>query len=417
MYGHGRVWTDQQWGAQFALYGLYVLGGHPLLGVADAVVVVTAFGLAMFGARALGGGPRAIWALWLPVLLAAPWAWTIRAQLLSLPLYTGLLWLLAAEARRPTRRVYLAFPILVVWANVHGSVALGAMLTMLLGAIELVVRRGHGWWRAVALLVVPPLCVLATPYGPVATARYYYTLLVDPPFDHQVTEWMWSKPAGSTAVFYFLAALAVPLVVWGRRRLRFFDIAVLALTLAGAIEAIRGIPWFALACMLFLPVAVGKALESRKPAPPRRGFNTVLAIVATGAVAVLVVVSLARPSSWYESNWKPAPAEAVRRALRPGMRVYAPDVYADWLLWKIPALRGRLAYDVRFEIYTKQFFQQELRYNGEYGRNWKSVANGYRIVVVDEGERSHTADFLAERGARLVYHDKDVSVILRAPGA
>jgi hypothetical protein len=415
VYGIGRTWTDQQWGAQLLLYGLYRLGGHPLLGVADAVIVVGAFALAMFGARALGGGARAIWVLWLPVLLAAPWAWTIRAQLLALPLYTGLLWLLATEARRPTRRVYLAFPILVVWANLHGSVALGAMLTMLLGATELVTRRRRGWWRPLLLVAIPPLCVLATPYGPVATARYYRVLLVDPPFGHEVTEWMWSKPGAKTIVFYVLVAIAVPLAIWGRRRLELFDFAVLALTFVGALTAIRGIPWFALACMLYLPVAIGGTLESRHPAPPRRRLNTILASASAALLLVLVAASLARPSSWYEQNWPKGPAVAVRRSLDPGTRVFAPDVYADWLLWKIPELRGRVAYDVRFEIYSKAFFQRLLRYNAEYGRDWKSLADGYRVVVVDEGERSHTADFLSEPGARKIFHDPDVTVVVRPP--
>ena len=93
----------------------------------------------------------------------------------------------------------------------------------------------------------------------------------------------------------------------------------------------------------------------------------------------------------------------MRGALKPGTRVFAPDRYADWLLWKIPELRGRLAYDVRFEVYSKEFFHRLLRYNAESGRDWKSLADGYPIVVVDEGERSHTADFLTEPGARVIY--------------
>ena len=414
VYGLGRVWTDQQWGAQLVLYGVWWIGGHPLLAVADAIAVVTAFGLAMFGARALGGGPRAIWVLWLPVLLAAPWAWSIRAQMLCLPLYTGLLWLLAAEARRPTRRVYLAFPILLAWANLHGSVALGAMLTMLLGAIELVRVRGRLWQRDALLLVLPPLLVLATPYGPAATARYYRTLLVDPPFGRGVTEWMWSTPAGNTAVFYFLAAVGLALTIWGRKRLATFDLAVLAITFLGAVSAIRGIPWFALTCMLFLPVAIGHKLESRSAPPVRRGLNTALAGATALAVAAMVVFSLARPSSWYTQQWPKGPAAAVQRALGPNTRVYAADVYADWLLWRIPSLRGRLAYDVRFEIYSSEFFQRLLRYNAEVGSDWKSLADGYPIVVVDETERSHTADFLAEPGARRLFHNANVTVIARS---
>ena len=59
--------------------------------------------------------------MFLPVLVAAPWAWSIRAQMLALPLYTGAALASRAQARRPTRRIWLAFPLLVVWANIHGA--------------------------------------------------------------------------------------------------------------------------------------------------------------------------------------------------------------------------------------------------------------------------------------------------------
>src|SRR5687768_11537030 len=148
------------------MYGVYSLGGFALLSLAAATFVVAAFSLAAAAARQLGAGARAIWVMFLPVLVAAPWAWSIRAQMLALPLYTGLLWLLASEARNPTRRIWLALPLLVVWANVHGSVALGALLLMLLGVYELIRNRGATWPRSAALLLLAPVAVLATPYGP-----------------------------------------------------------------------------------------------------------------------------------------------------------------------------------------------------------------------------------------------------------
>ncbi len=95
------------------------------------------------------------------------------------------------------------------------------------------------------------------------------------------------------------------------------------------------------------------------------------------------------------------------------MRVYAPDVYADWLLWKIPELRGRSPTTSASRSTRSDWFKRLLRYNAEFGRDWKSFANGYRIVVVDENERSHTADFLAEPGTKKIFHDTDVTVLLR----
>jgi hypothetical protein len=411
--GAGREWTDQQWGAQLLAYGIFELGGHALLALVSAAFVLAAFVLAAVGARSLGAGPRAIVLVFFPVILAAPFAWTIRAQVFALPLFVGLVWLLVSETRRPTRRVYLAIPLLVVWANLHGSVALGALLTMLYATLELVSSRGRSLGRSALLLVLAPLAVLATPYGPVETARYYRLLLVDPPFADRVTEWQPSDPDWNTLVFYVLAALAVAVVVWRRRRLRPFDLATLGLTFAGAVLAIRGIPWFALACMVLLPVALGDVLEGRA-APVRSRLNRGLALGAAALVAVSVGVALARDSSWYERSWPTEAVEPVRRATTDtDTRVFATDRHADWLLWKLPALRGRVAYDVRFEIYEAELFERLGRYHAEQGPGWKEIADGYEVVVVDEQGVSHTEEFLAEPGARVLHADDRVTVVLR----
>jgi hypothetical protein len=414
VYGLGLTWTDQQWLAQVFMYAVYSLGGFALLSIATCASVVGAFSIAAAAARSLGAGARAFWVMFLPVLVAAPWGWSIRAQMLALPLYTALLWLLASEARTPTRRVWLALPLLVVWANIHGSVALGALLVVLLGVYELVRSRGRTWARGVGLVVLAPLAVLVTPYGPADTVRYYHLLLVDPPFAGRVTEWRWASPGTDTMFFYALAAIAIVLVWLGRRHLSVFDILVLALTFAGGVNAIRGIVWFALACMVFLPVAIGRKLESKRQGEPKRGLNIA---IATGlAVALLAAAGslFARDETWFEDYWPHETVDAVKAELRPGDRVFAPDRFSDWMLFKIPELRGRVAYDVRFELYDRAFFDRLQNYNYEDGPDWKSFADGYRIVIVDETSKSHTKDLLEEPGARVIYRDDEITVVARA---
>ena len=414
--GLGQRWTDQQWGAQLLAYGSHALGGHGLLAVVVALFAVGAFAIAAVAARRLGAGPRAILLVFFPVLVAAPWTFTIRAQVFALPLFTGLIWLLASEARNASRHVYLVFPLLVVWGNIHGSAALAAMLTMLLGAIELATTRGRSGLRSVALLVLSPLALLATPYGPLDTASYYHLLLVDPPFGRElVTEWRRSDPSWDTLVFYLLAALALFAVVKGRRRLTFFDVGALALTFAGAVLAIRGIPWFALSCLVLVPVAFGPTLEGRTKRDPRpldRGLSY-------GAVAILTLVAilaLMRDDNWYLKNWPEGAVTAVRDSLEtPETRVFATSRDADWILWRIPELRGRIAYDVRFEIYDQDTFERIVRFRGEQGSDWKALADDYGVVVVETDPETppHAPDFLAEPGARTVYSDERITVIRR----
>ena len=76
------------------------------------------------------------------------------------------------------------------------------------------VDRGAEPLYPVALLVLAPLCVLATPYGWDLVA-YYDLMLVDAPFADILREWQWSSPSGTTALFWVLAAVAV-----GARRAR-----------------------------------------------------------------------------------------------------------------------------------------------------------------------------------------------------
>ena len=68
---------------------------------------------------------------------------------------------------------------------------------------------------------------------------------------------------------------------------------------------------------------------------------------------------------------------------------------------------------MRFEVYDREFFERLGDYNWEQG-DWKSFADGYRIIVVDETNRSHTADFLEEPGTRVIYKNDELTVIARA---
>ena len=86
-----------------------------------------------------------------------------RAQTLAFLLFALLLLLLLEDDVRPSRRVYLTLPLLVLWANVHGSVLLGAALVTLRGltfALEEFRSERRRWGRAGALIVLPWLCTV-----------------------------------------------------------------------------------------------------------------------------------------------------------------------------------------------------------------------------------------------------------------
>ena len=408
--GEGRTWTDQQWLAQVVFYAAHELAGMRAVILVGIALVLLALGLATATARTSGASSRSTFVVGLLAILAGPWGWTLRAQTTALPLFAGVLWLLVDASRRGVRRrTLLALPLLVVWANVHGSVVLGVILTILLGVVALVRERRLAW-IPIALIVLSPLAVLASPYGWKLVA-YYDLMLVEAPFAPILREWQWSSPSATTALFWLLALVAVGLVAMrrGRTRLTFYELAVLAVTLVGAVQAVRGVIWFALAAAAILPVALDGVLTKADVEAPR--VNRVISLAALAGLAVALLVFLVRPASWFVSEWPEAQVEAVRDATRdPAVRVWATDGTADLLLWRIPDLRGRVAFDVRFELYDQPTLDRIVAYGDRTG-DWQRTLDGYRVVVVDE--RGHLEALAAEPGARVVYRDHDIAVMRR----
>jgi hypothetical protein len=408
--GDGATWTDQQWLAQVIFYGAHSLAGMRVVVLLDIVLVLLALAFAVATARTSGASSRSTFLVGLLAVIAGPWGWTIRAQSCALPLYAASLWLLVDASRRGVRRrTLLVLPILVLWANLHGSVVLGASLTVLLAVTELVRRRRLAW-MPVALFVLAPLSVLATPYGWDIVA-YYDLMLVDAPFAPILREWQWSSPSATTALFWVLALAAAALLLLRRcrSRLTVYELLVLAVTFVGAVQAVRGVIWFALACAAILPVALDGALTKADIEAPK--VNRIISLAALAGLAVALVVFVARPSSWYVSSWEEPQLAAVRSVTRdPSVRLLATDGTADWLLWRLPDLRGRIAYDVRFELYDQATLDRIIDYD-ELRGDWKSFADGYGVVVVDQ--RAHLQAFRGEPGARVVYRDDEIAVVRR----
>jgi hypothetical protein len=175
------------------------------------------------------------------------------------------------------------------------------------------------------------------------------------------------------------------------------------------VQAVRGVIWFALAAAAILPVALDGLLTKGDVEAPK--LNRVISLAALAGLALATLVFVARPASWFVSQWPEARIAAVREATRdPNVRVWATDGTADWLLWRIPDLRGRLAYDVRFELYDKPTLDRIVDYNARAG-DWRRSLAGYRVVIVDH--RRHLQALAAEPGARVVFRDDEIAVLDR----
>ena len=133
-----------------------------------------------------------------------------------------------------------------------------------------------------------------------------------------------------------------------------------------------------------------------------------------GAVLTLGVVA-AKPASWFEHEYPSGVLTAFDRAQAhdPNMRVFADEAYGDWLLLRRPALRGRLAFDIRFELTSKAQLQRLLDIKRRV-EGWKRELAPYSLFVLKKGPDSKLATSLLRLpGMHLEYRGHGAIVIWR----
>jgi hypothetical protein len=417
----GTRWIDQQWLSQLALYAGFRLGDLPFLAIVHAFATTGALAGAIAGARRLGASARM-------VLLLAPLcgflvllpATVLRTQTLAYPLFVAVVYLLARDSRRPSPKVWWALALLVVWGNVHGSAILGAALVSLRGLTVIASSRERAARPRAALLTLAPAALLVTPYG-FATAAYYSDTLFNHQFAQLVTEWRPVTSALIVAVpFFGLAGLAIWAFGRDKRRLTAWEWSALLVLIVAAITAGRNVVWMGLAGLMLVPIACTATARGPAVAETNPRVNRAFALLAAVAAVIALAVTAARPPSSFEEGYPGGVLRAVRDATgaQPDLRVFADSRYADWLLWREPALEGRVAFDVRFELLRGERLTRIARGLGAIGVDWKNVARGFRLVVLTPTDTKYaTPGFRTEPGRRVLFDDTDGLVLLRTPAA
>jgi hypothetical protein len=282
-------WHDAPVLGQLIFHGLESLLGDRGLILAQVAAVLSALALIAVDMRRAEtrDGFRAV--VLVATFVAAPTAfWVVRAQLFSLALFPLLVLLLRSDARRPSGRLWLAVPLLALWANLHGACLLGFAVL----AVYVVLRRlREAPATAVSILAASALALLATP-ALLGTARYYLSVLTgEAPARHFG---LWAplslhQPFDLVLVFVTVPLLAAAL----RARPAAWELAVLALLAVASVHAARNGVW--LVYFVATPACRGMMRTSKSAF----ALSCRSALVCGFAIAAVLVVGLARtpPSS------------------------------------------------------------------------------------------------------------------------
>jgi hypothetical protein len=347
----GRPWLDQNWGAQVVLYGIWRLGGFPLLTVVNALCTVVAWGLVAAACRRWTANLRLIAGAILVGYLAAAAAFSARPQMFSLLLFAAELWLLEAARTRP--RVALVIPLLMpLWANLHGAFVVGVGL-LAIEAMAAVWRRDRPTAARYLLVAAASIAgLLVNPWG-VRVLGYAVSFPANRAVTAVVSEWgpaTLRQPAG-IMVLAALGVLVVALVrapAPGRVPEQLLRMALLA---ALGLWAVRAGAWFGLA----LPVALCAFARQQRPSPAGRdrGVPVVHGLVLAALAVALVTASppVARELLGARPELDAAPVAAagwLAAHPQPG-RMFNYQPWGSYLEFRLGP-RVQVAFDSRIEL-------------------------------------------------------------------
>lgn len=266
--------------AELAFSGLLAAFGDR--GLLAAQLVAVTFGLVLLIRDARNAGAREFGTA-ASIVLLAPAALLplagIKAQLFSLALFPLLVLLLRAEARSPSRRVWLLVPLVALWSNLHGAVLVGlavAIVYLLVGRLRQRPLESLG----VAAAATFALC--ATP-ALERTPRYYVGVATSEAAKRGYGLWA-PLSFGSGFDLLLIAGAAALLVLFARARPSVWEVCAAAVLTVMTVHTARNGVWL----LLFLAPRAATAYRSRwRP-------NPVVAAVLAAALASAAIAGLVR---------------------------------------------------------------------------------------------------------------------------
>jgi len=244
-------WVNVPVLGELVFHALQVVGGDRGFLVAQLVAVTAALTLLALGMRALGASDAASAAVLMLVFFAAvPSFLIVRAQLFSLVLFCAALLLLRAESRRPSRRVWLLVPLIVLWANLHGGVLVG----LAIAAAYLVLERARREPVVAASVLIACCAALFLTPALLDSGHYYLGVLRSEAA--QRGEGLWAPLSIGKPFDVLFIVLAIPLLVFAfRSGSRVWELACIAAFAGLTLHAGRNSIW--LLCFIAAPAAHG----------------------------------------------------------------------------------------------------------------------------------------------------------------
>ncbi|MET4291241.1 hypothetical protein ABIB06_002590 [Bradyrhizobium sp. LB8.2] len=351
---HGAPWITFEWLSEVIYAGAYALAGWPGVVVVAAAAIALAFGLfTSFLLRELSPTHTLLMVIAAVILLAPHML--ARPHVLVLPVMVTWAAALVRCMDREGPPPYWALPLLILWANLHGS---GVLALGLIGpaVIEALLREKRSEWRHVILRWIPftALAVAVsclTPHGPEPLLMPLTTLGLGPALGW-ISEW---RPQDFSHVggFELLLLGGIFALARGGVTLPVVRALVVIGLLHFSLAQVRNADLLAVLAPLYLAAPLG-----RKFGGPTRddaaGSSRGLSLAALGVLIVASGAALAR-------DLLPAPVITPRTAIAEANLAKTGHVLNDYSFGGYLIFAGIPTFiDGRAELYGGPFID---RYN------------------------------------------------------
>jgi hypothetical protein len=421
----GSPWPNHEWLSQAIFYGLYALGGLPLLTLAAAAAVVGAWAIVW---RQTPASPRVRFLLIASVVVAACGTWSPRPQVLSL-----LLTMVTIALLRTRRYAWLPV-VFLLWANLHGAVVMGVCLlaaAVLLSLVEIVgARRKRGTIAGKAepssarrLWIAAALSIAATFLTPLGS-RFWIEIAGSLQRIRQlgIAEWAPPRLFDPVLIPFWLALAALAGLILGRGRALWHDanarrdgrltLCACALALAPlALAASRNVPPFLMAAVpalaALMPARVAAA--NRRPAKERSRLNLTLTTLASSAAAITLWVAYASEAK--HLAWTPLPRASLAALEACPDNLYNRYDEGGYLIWFAPDRKVFL--DGRQDPYSPSLIAEQVRVEktGNFAETFRRYDIGCAYIPAD----SILTARLLEAGWKPLYRDERWAVLEHPP--
>jgi hypothetical protein len=426
----GHLWRDHEWLAEVVMAAVYNAAG--VVGLKLWKFVFTALTVLFIAdAEAETGAPPSIQ---LSVLLVASLGLILqtqfRPQMFTLVCLSALLALLARDNYRRGSAIWLAVPLMTLWANPHGGFVAGiatlALYTVVAALCDL--AAGAGLRRAARLGLVTLAATAATlvnPYGigmwqaVVYALRNPYTRSIVndwQPLTHALATQWHQGPSGVLlylAVIGLIAALAAAFVASPRAG----DLPLVAIAAFMSIEAFQSVRNMALAVIAVSgPLARHLAMLSERrrggaPAPDSRPVNQWLVLALCG---LLVIQGGLFSSRLAEDEPYPAGAISFMRAHELHGNLLCDFGWGQYLIWHtFPA--NKVFIDGRNDtVYPADVVRDYLLFRFDF-QGGAHVLDAYPhdfVLIAASAPARHLMD--QRRDWKLLYRDESSLLYARA---